>query len=149
MLKPDVVSPVYKSIMRWITDVIAELNATGQYPAMQYQDWESRGDENKLPTTTLVGMDGFTFDEGKGLWVIRFAIGVSSYRDANLLNEIELIGALFQRMGEGSKIPLREMIGGTQVNELLVSDWTMMPMAQTNMRNYRTIGMTALRTGTD
>lgn len=148
-MKPDIITPVYKSIIRWINDTVEELAETGQYPPMQYQDWESRGDENKLPLTTLVGMDGFSFDENGGLWIIRFALGVSSFRDASLMNEIELLGALHQRMGEGAKIPLREMDEGLQVNELLVGEFQMMPMAQSSLRNYRTVGMTALRTGTD
>jgi hypothetical protein len=149
MLKPDVIAPVYKSIVRWIGDTVEELQETGGFPAMQYQDWESRGDENKLPQTTLVGMDGFSFDENDDLWIIRFAVAISSYRDAGLLNEIELISALHRRMGEGAKIPLREMDLGEQINELVVTDFELAPMAQSNLRNYRTIGMTVLRTGTD
>lgn len=148
-LKPDIVAPVYKSIVRWIGDTVEELEETGGFPPMQYQDWESRGDENKLPMTTLVGMDGFSFDENDGLWIVRFAVAVSSFRDAGLLNEIELISALHRRMGQGSKVPLREMELGEQINELLVSDWELAPMAQSSLRNYRTIGMTVLRTGTD
>jgi len=147
-MKPEVIAPIYKSIVRWIGDTVEELEAGGGYPSMEYQDWESRGDENKLPQTTLIGMDGFSFDENEGLWLIRFALAVSSYRDASLMNEIELISALHVLMGMGAKIPLLEMHEGLQVNELVVTDWQMMPMAQTNLRNYRTIGMTVLRTGT-
>ncbi len=148
-MKPDVIAPIYKSIVRWIGDTVEELSETGGFPPMQYQDWESRGDENKLPEITLVGMDGFSFEENDGLWVIRFALAVSSYRDAGLLNEIELVSELHRRMGQGSKIPLREMDFGEQINELLIADWRLAPMSQSNLRNYRTIGIEALRTGTD
>lgn len=147
-MKPDIIAPVYKSLIRWIADIVDELGASGQFTPLKYHDWESRADEDKLPQTTLIGLDGFSFDENWDLWTIRFAIGVSSYRDAGQMNEIELIGALYQRMSRGSKVPLREMVAGSQVNELVVSDWELMPMAQSNLRNYRTIGMTVLRTGT-
>lgn len=146
-MKPNIITPIYKSIVRWTTDLIAELNATGQFPQLQYHDWENRSDENRLPVTTLLGLDGFAFDENLGLWVIRCGLALSSHRDENLHNESELVGEIHRRTGIGSKVPLREMIAGEQVNELKVVDWQLMPMAQSLLRNYRTIGMEIHRTG--
>jgi len=143
-----IVAPIYKSIVRFITDMIDELNATGLYPQVQYIDWESRNDETKLPQVTLLGPDGFSFSEDNGLWTISFALGLSSFRDANLLNEIELLDAIQQKCGEQRKVPLLEMVNGDQVNELVVTTWQLLPMAQSDLRNYRTIGMELKRTGT-
>lgn len=148
-LKPSVIEPVYKSILRWTTDLIEELNATGQYPALEYQPWESRSDENTLPQKTLLGIDGFSFDENDGRWLVAFAFGLSSYRDENLLSEVELLDALHRRTGKGSKIPLLEMELGEQINELVVTDWQLLPMAQSELRNYRTVGVEVKRTGLD
>lgn len=138
---------VYKSIVREITDMIEELNASGLHPTLEYHNWENRANENELPKVTLIGLDGFTFDENEGRWLIRYAMGISSYLDENMLNEIELIGAIHERLGEGKKITLRNMIDGEAENELVVSAFKMMPMAQSEIRNYRTIALELLRTG--
>lgn len=114
---------------------------------MDYHNWESRADENKLPKMTLIGTDGFSFRENQGRWLIRFALAVSSYRDANLANEIELIGAIQDRWGEGQKVTLLDVTDGSVDSEMVVSEFEVMPMAQSELRNYRTIGIELLRTG--
>ncbi len=143
----SIVAPIYKSIVRHISDLIEEINSTPGLPAVLYQDWESRADEAKLPRQTLLGLDGFAFEENRGRWLISCGLGLSSYRDSNLLHEIELIDFIQQRMGENSKIPLREMILGEEVSELIITTWNLLPMAQSELRNYRTMGMEIRRTG--
>lgn len=139
---------VYKSIIRAITDFIDEVNEEALHGTVGYHNWESRGDENKLPQMTLIGTDGFTFDENAGRWLIRFALAVSSYRDFNNLEEIELIGKIHEHFGESKKINHLSEITGEIENELLISTFKVMPMAQSEIRNYRTIGLELLRTGT-
>lgn len=148
-MKPSVIEPVYKSIMRHVTDLIDELNSLGTFSdEIQWHNFESRNDENDLPKTTLLGLDGFSFDENQGFWIIRVALAISSYRDLNLLDEIELIDAIHRRLYEGAKIKLLEMTDADEVNELVVTNFVMLPMAQSELRNYRTIGMEIKRTGT-
>jgi hypothetical protein len=145
---PQLISPVYKSIIRAIVDLIEELNVLQLVaPPIEYHNWEERGQESNLPQTTLIGTDGFSFDENHGLWLIRFALGVSSYQDANLLNEIDLLDHIQQRLGQGKKIALRNVIDGEEVSELMVTDFKLLPMAQSELRNYRTIGLELSRTG--
>lgn len=146
MNSPSIVAPVYKSIVRATSDMIEELNATGTFPQIIYQDWESRGDESNLPKQTLLGIDGFAFKENSGLWQISFALGLSSFKDANLLIEIEILDWLQRKVGEKKKIKLLDINDGTQVSELVVTDFTILPMSQSEMRNYRTIGMELKRT---
>jgi hypothetical protein len=147
-MKPSVIEPVYKSIIRRVTDMIDDLNALGQFRELTWHNFESRNDENELPQTTLIGLDGFSFDENQGLWIIRVALGISSYRDLNLLEEIELINAIHSHIYEGAKVPLLEMDNGDEVNELVVTNFVMLPMAQSELRNYRTIGLEIKRTAT-
>lgn len=140
---------VYKSIIRSISDAIEEINAGTLYDErIAYHNFEERTPEKDLPQITLIGTDGFSFDENEGRWMIRFAMAVSSYQDINLHSEIELLGLLHDRFGEGQKVALLEMDRGDQVSELLVSAFKVMPMAQSEQRNYRTIGIELLRTGT-
>lgn len=148
-MRPSVIEPVYKSIVRAITDAIEEWNGSNDHPEVAWHNFESRNEENKLPQHTLLGLDGFSFDENQGLWIIRCALAVSSYRDINLLTEIEFIDWLQRRFGEGEKIPLREMNEGEMVNELVVTNFVMLPMAQSELRNYRTIGLEVKRTGNE
>lgn len=148
MSKPEIIAPLYKSIIRRTTDLIDEMNATGRFPPLGYHNWESRGDENKLPQTTLMGVEAFGFEENQGLWTIRFGLGISSYRDANLLNEVEMISYMQTQIGEGCKYPLLNGETAAQENELVVTEFQVLPMAQSEIRNYRTIGIELKRTGT-
>jgi hypothetical protein len=138
---------VYKSIIRATSDMIDALNATGLYSPIQYHNWESRGEESELPRDTLIGVDGFSFDENNGLWIIRYSLAVSSYRDINLLNEIELIGDIHDRLGQNEKVDLYDLSDGEVNSELVVTTFKMLPMAQSEIRNYRTIGIELNRTG--
>jgi hypothetical protein len=139
--------PIYKSIIRAISDMIDELNAMNQFTLIGYHNWEERGPEMSLPKHTLIGVDGFAFDENEGRWIVRFALAVSTFNDANLLNEIELLGAIHERMGERKKIALLDMNTGLVDNELLIAKFDLQPMSQSELRNYRVIGMELLRTG--
>jgi hypothetical protein len=146
--EPKLISPIYKSIIRNVVDLVEEINTLGLVnPPAEYHNWEERVDEQNLPNTTLIGTDGFSFDENNGLWLIRYALAVSSFNDADLLNEINLIDFLQQRMGKNEKVPLRELTAGEQVNELVVTDFRVFPMGQSELRNYRTIGIELNRTG--
>ena len=147
-MRPSVITPVYKSIIRAVTDEIEALNTSGQFGEIQYHNWESRGDEDKLPSHTLIGLDGFGFNPNGGLWLIRAALAVSSFRDFNLLHEIEIIDALERRFSAGEKVALLDMQTAETVNELVITDFDMLPMAQSQLRNYRTIGLELKRTGT-
>jgi hypothetical protein len=139
---------IYKSIVRSISDVIEVINAKSLYPeAIGYHNWEERTPETELPASTLIGTDGFGFDENEGRWLIRFALAISSYRDVNLLTEVELLGLLHDRYGEGKKIDLLSLSDGAIASELLVSQFKVQPMAQSEQRNYRVIGIELLRTG--
>lgn len=139
---------VYKSIIRFTAEMIDELNLLGLVTeAIGYHNWESRGEESELPRINLIGTDGFSFDENNGRWIIRYGLAISSYHDADLIEEIELIGAIDERMGRGKKIPLVELTAGEEVSELVVTDFRVLPMAQSEIRNYRTIGVELQRTG--
>lgn len=129
--------------------MISEINALGTFRNVQWHNWESRSEENELPNDTLIGLDGFSFDENQGLWIIRVALAISAYNDINLLEEIELIDHIHQRFAEGEKISLLDMNDGGEINELIVTNFVMLPMAQSEIRNYRTIGLEIKRTGTD
>lgn len=139
---------VYKSIIRSISDLIEEINGLNIIDGpVLYHNWESRGEEAKLPQETLIGLDGFGFDENDGRWIIRVGLTISSYLDRNLLNEIMLIGKIHERYAKNQKVPLRELVQGEVVSELVVTDFEMMPMSQSELRNYRVLGLELQRTG--
>jgi hypothetical protein len=137
---------IYKSIVRSVIDAIEELNADGSFGVVSYHNFEERSKEKDMPAHTLLGTDGFSFDENSGLWMIRLALAVSTYRDYNLLNEVDLIEFLHERFGEQKKVSLRDPATGDIYSELRVSQFRVMPMGQSEYRNYRVIGLELQRT---
>ena len=148
-MRPSIVSPIYKSIVRYVTEAIEEINSLGVFKEVMFHDFESRNDENALPRTTLLGIDGFSFSENLGLWIVRFALALSSYNDMNLHEEIELLDEIQKRFGQGQKINLLNMQDGSVNNEMVITDFEIMPMVQSELRNYRVIGLEIKRTGAD
>lgn len=146
-MSPSIIEPVYKSIIRKVTDLIETINGEGHFRTLMWHNFEDRNDEAELPRETLVGLDGFSFDENKGLWIIRVALAISSYNDINLLEEIELIDRIHRDFGEGNKVALLDMGSGDEANELVITTFSMLPMGQSEVRNYRTIGLQIMRTG--
>lgn len=142
-------STVYKSVVRGVQDLIKEIRATTADHDLQYWSWENRSDEDKLPRETLMGVNGFGFDENRGLWMIRFGLTLSTVDDANLLGEADIIDIAHEFFGEGKKVLLRNPETGVVMNELVSVAFEVMPMGQTQLRNYRTIGVELRRTGTD
>lgn len=141
-----ILASIYKSIVRNTVDLISDINATMPGVDLRYQDWESRFDENALPKTNLLGVDGFTWEENEGMWLTRFGLALSSYRDANLLNEIDILDAIHAWTGEGKKVNILNPTTGELVTEMVVAAWQLAPMAQSQFRNYRTMSLELLRT---
>lgn len=129
-----------------MSDTVEALNSDGRFGLVSYHNFEERAKENEMPQHTLLGTDGFSFDENGGLWLIRFALAVSTFRDYNLLNEVDLVEFLHERFGEEKKIDLRDPTTGSVYSQLRVSQFRVMPMGQSEYRNYRVIGLELQRT---
>lgn len=142
-------STLYKSTVRAVHDLIKEIRATTGDESIRYWSWENRTDEDKMPREPLIGINGFTWDENQGLWLVRFGLTISSVDDANLIFEAEMIDIIHERLGQGQTFAMRDPTSGTIINELVVTSFEVMPMGQTQLRNYRSIGIEVKRTGTD
>ncbi len=143
-----IISRIYKSLVRHVSDLIEELNASKSL-GITYHVWESRGEEDKLPKNILMGVDGFNFHENGGLWIIRFSIALSSYQDTLLLREAEVLDAIYDWFHEKQRVPLRDLESGDEDNQLVVTDFEIAPMQQTMLRNYRTVSIELKRTAND
>ena len=143
-----IISRIYKSLVRHVSDLIEELNASKSLGII-YHVWESRGEEDKLPKNILMGVDGFNFHENGGLWIIRFSIALSSYQDTLLLREAEVLDAIYDWFHEKQRVPLRDLESGDEDNQLVVTDFEIAPMQQTMLRNYRTVSIELKRTAND
>lgn len=141
-------STVYKSTVRAVNDLVKEIQSTMPDQTVRYWAWENRDDEDKLPREMLVGINGFGFDENLGLWIIRTGLTLSTIDDANLLVEADVIDLIFEKFGEKQKIALLNPDDGTQTSELVSVHCEVLPMIQTESRNYRSIGIELRRTGT-
>jgi hypothetical protein len=132
------IGQIYKSLLRYVSDIIPELASTTN-DTVTYHSWEARGEEDKFPKNTLIGLDGFNFDENNGLWIVRFSVGLSTYQDVNLMKEIEAIDFLFDKFHEGVQIPIRDRDTGEEFTVMVSTQFEVAPMVQTLLRNYRTL----------
>jgi hypothetical protein len=139
-------STIYKSVVRAASDLVEQIETTMPGLGIRYWSWEDRSDEDKLPRVPLLGVNGFAFDENRGLWIIRFGITLSTVDDANLLLEADLIDMIREIFGEDKKIALRDPDDGEIISELVSVDCKVMPMGQTQLRNYRSLGIEMRRT---
>lgn len=142
------ISTLYKSLVRSVNDLIKDVRDTTAVTDAEYWSWEARSDEDQMPTATLIGVDGYNFDENRGLWVIRMGITLSTYNDAHLLNEAVVLDRIHERFGFQNSVALLDPETGEQFSELYVSDFQIMPMGQSELRNYRTVGIELMRTDT-
>lgn len=147
-MSSKVYSTLYKSVVRSIGDLIKDIVDAGGEKGLRYWSWENRIDEDQMPRVPLVGLNGFSWDENGGQWIVRFGITISTVDDANLLEEADMIDTIHQRFGEGKKISLRNPDSGEIENELKCVHFEVLPMGQTQVRNYRSVGIEILRTGT-
>lgn len=144
-----VLSTIYKSTLRAINELVKDVRDTTGDHDIRYWAWEARADEDKLPHVTLIGLEGYHFQENAGLWVLRFGVTISTYNDANLLNEAEILDVVHEHFGFQKKMPIRNPDTGEIENELYCSDFEVSPMGQSELRNYRTISVEFLRTAND
>jgi hypothetical protein len=141
-------STLYKSVVRATNDLVKDIKSTTGDQTLRYWAWEDRVDEDKMPRVPLMGVNGFTLDENNGLWIVRFGVTISSIDDANLLEEADMIDAIHDVFGEKKTFPLRDPDTGDIVNDLVSVKFEVFPMGQTQVRNYRSVGIEIRRTGT-
>lgn len=142
-------SLTYRSTVRAVSDLVKDVkNTLANQSEAKYRDWENRGDEDQLDRVTLIGVNGFTFDENEGQWIIRFGVTLSTVDDENLMDEADIIDIAHKHFGFQKKVALRDETGA-QISELLSVNFQVQPMEQTQMRNYRTIGVELLKTRND
>lgn len=142
-----IISTIYKSLVRSVNDLIDVVASETGEPCA-YWAFESRADEDKMPPITVLGVDGFTFHENKGLWMIRAGISLSTRNDRNNHEEAEILDIVHRLFGYHQKVALRHPETGEVFSELYVTEFDVMPMGQSELRNYRTIGLELLRTDT-
>jgi hypothetical protein len=140
MLTDQPITRVHKSIVRHVSDLIEEINSDTGY-GLLYHVWESRGEEDKLPQMTLLGVDAFNFHENGGLWIISVSISLSSYQDIALSKELHILDYIKDRFGEQKTVPLRNLVSGEEETLLVSTGFEISPMAQTLLRNYRTVSV--------
>lgn len=139
------VSNIYKSLVRHLVDTIAEVNKSVQPATAQYFAWDTGDDVAELPTVDLIGLAGWTFSENRGLWEIHCGITISTMNDENLLREIDIVDVIHNMWGEEYMIPMRDDTG-TEVTQLVVKEFDLLPAGRSEKRNYRPIGLTLRRT---
>lgn len=143
----SVIPHIYKSIIRNTMDLISQIGNTTGNQDIAFHSWDARVEEDKLPRQTLLGPEGFNFEENGGLWVIRYGLTLSTWQDVNLLDEIEIVGLIHDATGEKTKVPLLSEVDGSEVGELICSAWVLAPGVQTSLRNYKSISVELLRAG--
>lgn len=146
-MKPSPIPRIHKSLIRHTQELVSYIGATTGNHDIQYQAWDSRYEEDQLPKATLLGVEGFTFEENGGLWRVRYGLTLSTYQDRNQLEEIEIVGMIHEHTCVETKIPILDEATGEEFSQMHVSHWEIAPGVGTVMRNYRSIGIELLRAG--
>ena len=144
-----IIDGIYKSLIRYCHGMVDVIQVAAPTTKIQYWAWEKRGEEQALPPCDLFGLAGWDFRDNLGLWEIHVGFNYSSFADANLFREAEVLDILYKSLARERKIPLRDTITGDPFSELLVENFQFMPMSQSKLRNYRPISVDLRRTGPD
>lgn len=139
-----IISSIRKSLIAYIHDYADKVALQLGVP-VEYHQWEQRGEEDKLPKKTLIGLDNFQFDENEGLWVVRFAVSISSYQDFNLSREDIILDLAHEWFGWQRKVPMLDLTTGQEKAEMYIAAFEIAPMIQTQLRNYRVVSVEMLR----
>ena len=139
-----IISSIRKSLIAHIHNY-ADKVALETGAVVEYHQWEQRGEENKLPKKTLIGLDNFQFDENAGLWLTRFAVSISTYQDFNLSREDVMLDLAHEWFGFQKKVPMLDLNTGEEKAEMYITTFEIAPMIQTQLRNYRVINVEMLR----
>lgn len=142
------ISSIYKSLQRHVVEIMEDIKLQTGVVDIEYWSWESRADENELPKKALIGLSGVDFNENRGLWVIRAAVGLSPWEDKNLDETVRMLDVIYDHLGTGSKVNLLEPNSGALISELVVTDFQMAPASTSELRNYRVVNFELLRTDT-
>lgn len=140
------ISAIYKSLQRSIVEIIEDIKTQTGNQNISYWAWENRADENELAKESLIGIAEFDFTENRGLWMIRYAIGLSPWEDLNLGKQLAMLDVIHDAVGERKKVNLLNPDTGELISELVVTGFHIAPSATTEMRNYRTISVELMRT---
>lgn len=138
-----------RCLMRFTADIATAINAAVPEMSTQYWAWENRTDETALPHTALIGLADFSFDDSSKIWVSRFSIVFSTYRDVNMLNESYALDVIYDKAKRLNKIPLLENHTGQVFSEAIITAMTIQPTDQSMIRNYRPISIEIHPTGPD
>lgn len=140
------IEALYKSLLRHVHDIMDEAKALGLSSTLDYYAWDSRGDVSETENRDLIGLAGWSFKENGGRWLVHAGVVLSTYNDENLFREIAILNFIHDKLGEQSKIPMRDKETGDKVDELYVAEFEIMPAGQSELRNYRTVALELLRT---
>lgn len=143
------ISSIYKSLVRHVMDAVDGIRDAGISPDLSYYAFDSRGEQAELETVDLIGLAGWSFNENRGLWLIRAGINISTLNDENLFREIAIIDAIHDAFGEDCTVPMRHPETGEEYTQLVVKEFELMPASYSEKRNYRPIGLELLRTSND
>lgn len=140
------ISSIYKSLQRSVVEIMEEIKVATGHQNISYWSWENRADENELGDQSYIGISGFDFNENRGLWVVRFSLGLSPWNDLNMDAQVRMLDVIFEHLGEGKKVNLLEANTGALVSEMVASHFHIAPATTTELRNYRVISFELLRT---
>ena len=136
-----------RCLLRFTNDLVDTLNEAIPNGDVQYWSWENRTEETALPHTNLLGLADFSFDDASKIWISRFSLVYSSYRDANLLNESFVLDVLYDSIKRLDKIPLRDNNDGSIVSEAIITACSVLPSDTSLLRNYRPFALEIQSTG--
>lgn len=139
---------LYKSLLRRIEEIRAQIISSGISTNMKYYAWDSRGEDTELGNTDLIGLVGWSYEENEGLPVIQAGVLVSMIVDQNQFREVRVMDVIRNSFvgssGDFKTIGLFDNTA-TEYGQLQVSNFEIMPAGRSEIRSTRNVAIEFLR----
>jgi len=141
---------VYATLVAKVQEIIEELKLEGISEEIQYVAWDARMDPTELPSTDLIGVADWTFDEGEDhMPDIEFVILLSILNDKNLFREVAIANKIRNKCVHLSKPEYLTWTVRDEDNkpfsQLTVTNFTMLPAGESEARTVRQFGISLKR----
>lgn len=140
---------LYKSLIKEIQFIIADVLTNGISEDIQYHAWDSRGAITELPAGDLLGLVNWSYSENGGLPLIEAGLLLSTVYDLNLFKEAEILNVIrdhcWDSVNENYLTWRLFDDGNDEYAKLQVTEFEILPSGRSEVRSTRHVGIELIK----